>query len=225
MALEAIASIEDAKQKCMAVGQRLNEIKEKCEHGDFLNRLKNCLPEISSDSANRWMRAAANIIKALPPAPIDIEVSISTILATADKELTADQRKYKQDWFDFTENKTIKECLNSVTVYGDDAHRVDRAINGKTKGGIGKQKDRKAFEKFTAEKLRHITTFLTLQKKSVGTGKKKVCGWRKISPVQQTQIGAAFNVFWETAPQWLLEVCADKIKTESKLNDGERLAR
>jgi hypothetical protein len=112
-----------------------------------------------------------------------------------------------------------------VFVDGDDAHRVDRAVNGKTKGGIGKQKDRKAFEKFTATKLQHITSFLTVTKKSAASGRRQIIGWRKLSPVQETQIGAAFCAAIEKWPAQLLETIADKIKTEAKLSDAERLAR
>ena len=223
--LAALNSVETAKQLCMMAGQMLLDEKAKCQHGDFKAHIAKLIPEISYETANMWMRAAANIAKALPPMTVDVEASV--ILQTPDDKLTPEQLEYKQAWFDFTADKTIKECLNSVTVYGDDAHRVDRAVNGKTKGGKGSEKaaDRKAFEKFTATKLGHITTFLTIQKKALGTGKKKIVGWRELSPVQRTQIGAAFTHFLMTAPDWLLDIMADQIKTETKMGPAERLSR
>jgi len=198
------------------------------EHGNFQEFIAKAIPQVSYETCRIWMRAAANISKALPPVTVDVEtVSISHILNSEPASLTPDQRKYKQAWLDFTADKSIRQCLDSVTVYGDPAHRVDRAVNGKTKGGKGGKEapDRKAFEKFTATKLKHITTFLTVAKKSVASGKKQIVGFRKLSPVQQTQIGAAFCMFLETAPDWLLETLADKIKTESKLSPAERLSR
>lgn len=225
--LAALSSVENAKQLCMMAGQMLLDEKAKVEHGDFQAHIAKLIPEISYETAKVWMRAAGNIAKALPPITVDVEVSVSHILQAPDEELTPDQRQFKQAWFDFTADKTIKECLNSVTVYGDAAHRVDRAVNGKTKGGKGSEKaaDRKAFEKFTATKLGHITTFLTIQRKALGAGKKKVVGWRELSPVQKTQIGAAFSHFLMTAPDWLLDIMADQIKTESKMSAAERLSR
>ena len=225
--IDALQSVESAKQKCILAGQMLLDKKDLMDHGDFETFVAQQIPEVSIQTCRTWMRAAANISRALPPMTVDVEVTVSQVLSRPDAELTDEQRKYKQAWFDFTADKTIKECLNSVTVYGDDAHRVDRAVNGKTKGGKGGEKaaDRKAFEKFTATKLGHITTFLTVQKKALGTGKKKIVGWRELSPVQRTQIGAAFTHFLMTAPDWLLEVMADQVKTELKMNPAERLSR
>ena len=225
--IEALGSVENARQKCLIAGQRLNEEKKRLEHGDFLAELAREIPEITVRTAQSWMRAAGNIYKALPEPVIDVEstVTVSDMLTLPDSELTAAQKKYKQSWFEFTADKTIKECCAGVFVDGDEAHRVDRAVNGKTKGGVGKQKDRKAFEKFTATKLDHITTFLCINKKSRVTGKKKVTGWRKLSPVQQTQISAAFNLFCETAPEWLLANLKDKITTELKMSDAQRITR
>jgi len=226
--LAALSSVENAKQLCMMAGQMLLDEKANIEHGDFQQHIAKLIPEVSYETAKVWMRAAGNILKALPDQVIDVEaISVSKILSLPDAELTPDQRKYKQAWFEFTADKSIRQCLDSVTVYGDPAHRVDRAVNGKTKGGKGSENapDRKAFEKFTAIKLGHITTFLTVQKKMAGTGKKKIVGPRQLSPVQQAQISAAFINFLETAPNWLLLTLHDKINTESKLSEVQRYSR
>ena len=225
-ALAAYNSVETAKQLCMMAGQMMLDEKARVEHGDFQQHIASILPEIPYETCRVWMRAAGNILKALPA--IDVEAtSISTILSTPDGDLPAEALRYKQAWLDFTADKSIRQCLDSVTVYGDDAHRVDRAVNGKVKGGKGSEaaSDRKAFEKFTATKLGHITTFLTVAKKSAASGKKQIVGWRELSPVQRNAIGAAFTNSLEKWPNWLLEILADKIKTESKLSDAERLSR
>jgi len=222
--LDALSSVENAKQLCMMAGQMLLDEKQKMEHGQFQDYIAKSIPEISYETAKIWMRAAGNILKALPTIEVE-STTVSQILATPDADLPAEALRYKQAWLDFTADKSIRQCLDSVTVYGSPAHNVDRAVNGKTKGGVGKQPDRKAFEKFTATKLGHITTFLTIQKKMAGTGKKKIVGPRPLSPVQQTQISAAFIHFLETAPNWLLLALHDKISTESKLTEGQRYSR
>jgi hypothetical protein len=35
----------------------------------------------------------------------------------------------------------------------------------------------------------------------------------------------AFCTFFEVTPEWLNDVCADKLKQESKMSPAERLAR
>jgi hypothetical protein len=227
--LDALHSVENARQKCFIAGQKLQEAKAKYEHGDFLERVVALVPEVTVRTAQTWMRATANILKTLPPPAIDVEssVTVSAMLTLPDEELTPAQREFKQSWFNFTADKTIKDAAAGIFVDGDEAHRMDRAVNGKTKGGRGSAaaSDRKAFEKFTATKLSHITTFLTVQKKMAGTGSKKIVGWRNLSPTQKTQINAVFNHFWETAPRDLLENSFDKIREELKLTDAQRLAR
>ena len=227
--LAALSAVENAKQLCMMAGQMLLDEKSTVEHGDFQAHIAKLIPEISYETCRVWMRAAANIVKALPAVDfIDVEVvSISQILSSPEEKLTPDQRIYKQAWLDFTADKSIRQCLDSVTIYGEPAHNVDRAVNGKTKGGKGSDAapDRKAFEKFTATKLGHITTFLTVTKKSAASGQKQVVGWRELSPVQRNAIGAAFTNSLEKWPQWLLDILADKIKTELKMSDAQRLTR
>jgi hypothetical protein len=156
---EALRSVEDARQKCFVAGQLMAEFKEAVGHGAFLQWLRDNFPDMSEDTAQRWMMAAGNIIRALPPIPaaIDVEtISISQILTMPEAELSENQREWKQQWFDFTSDKTIKECLAGVFVEGDSASRVDRAINGKTKGGAGG--DRKDFPLFVAVKLKDMGT-------------------------------------------------------------------
>lgn len=168
--MDALSSVDDARQKCMAAGQFLNELKEAHKHGDFMELVARTVPEISERTARDWMRAAANVLKALPMGAIDIEASV--ILNTPDAELTEEQLEWKQGWFDFTNGKTIKECLNGVIVDGDEPHRIDRAINGKTKGGSGG--DRKDFPLFSAVKLKDLGVHLS--------------HWKNMSEAQRTEV-------------------------------------
>lgn len=171
--LDALSSVDNARQKCMAAGQFLNELKADHKHGDFMELVAKTVPEISERTARDWMRAAANVMKALPMGAIDIEASV--ILNTPDADLTEDQLEWKQGWLDFTNGKTIKECLNGVIVDGDEPHRIDRAINGKTKGGAGG--DRKDFPLFVAVKLKDTGVHLS--------------HWKKMTEAQRTEVKTA----------------------------------
>lgn len=159
----ALVATENARQKCLVAGQMLNEVQSHLPHGEFQHWIEKHLHHVPYVTAARWARAAGNILKALPEVTIEVEseaISVSEILSTPDDELSAAARKYKQSWFDFTGKKTIKECLNGVFVDGDEAHRVDRAVNGMTKGGVGKQTDRKDWPLFVAVKLSDIGAHL-----------------------------------------------------------------
>lgn len=154
---EAIDAVEHATQKCLTAGQLLNDYKEKVGFGSFMEWRREAFPKISDDRFERWMRAAANVARALPAPAIDVTsevIPLSEIISTPDDELPAAALQWKQQWFEFTADKTIKECMEGVCVEGDEAHRADRAINGKTKGGAGG--DRKDFPLFVAVKLKDM---------------------------------------------------------------------
>lgn len=219
---EAFTSIEESRQKCFIVGQMFCEAKRCLPHGEFQTYIEKTYPEITYRQVNNYVKAAENILKCLPAPPKEIQVS--QILTTPSSELSGEQLTFKNLWDKFTSGKSIKAMQGSF-LDNDPATGLLRGTNGKIKGGVGKQPDRKLIEKFTATKLGHITTFLTIQKKMAGTGKKKIVGPRPLSPVQQAQISAAFIHFLETAPNWLLLTLHDKISTESKLTEGQRYSR
>lgn len=156
----ALAAVENARQKCLAAGQMLNEIKESLPHGEFKLWRQKHLPQISDDTAERWARAAQNIARALPP-PRALGVHPSIALTAPDDDLSETARQYKQEWHDFTAGKTIRECLSAVFVEGDAAHRVDRVLNGKLKGGTNPYDDRKDYPLFIAVKLKDIAGHLS----------------------------------------------------------------
>lgn len=186
------------------------------------------IPEIHHDTANAWMRAATNVAKALKFGDsIEIEATViplSKLLSAPIEELPEGAHEFRQAWFDFTADKTIKDCINGVMVDGDPAHRIDRAINGKMKGGY-RGEDRKAFDTFIAVKLSHITSSLVLKRQMPGTATTVFSTWRKLPAAQQAAIGTAFAAELEMWPSWLVEVIADKAKQELKKSDGERASR
>jgi hypothetical protein len=180
-AVKATTAVENARQECLLLGHMLNEVQEQLQHGQFKLWIEKNLPEISYESAHNYARAAANIVKALPAPSIDIDtevVSISTILSQPDAELSAASREWKQQWLDFTADKTIKECLQGVFVDGDEGHRADRAINGKTRGGTHGE-DRKDFPLFCAVKMRDTSTHLS--------------HWKGMSKLQQSELEQVFR--------------------------------
>ena len=201
--LEALHSLDSTRRTCIAAGQLLVETKarlsrprnggryEEWEEGDgFEEWIEKNIPEIHVDTARRWMRAARGAVKGLPGIGdgrfkisegdvIDIEgVPVSEVLATPDEALSAGARQWKQAWLDFTEHKTIKECMAGVLIDGDPDHRMDRAINGKMARGAGGSGDRKDYSFFTFRKLRHLNTFFS--------------SWETMTELQRTEIKDMF---------------------------------
>src|SRR6185369_9615432 len=121
--LEALTAVGNAVQKCLRAGHLLLEAKEALPYGDFGDWMRANVPEVAETTARNWMRAAQNVQLALPPPPstdIDAEVmSISEILSTPDDELGEQTRQWKQQYFDFTADKSINACIGGVVVDGD----------------------------------------------------------------------------------------------------------
>jgi hypothetical protein len=223
-------------EKALIVGQLLREQREivapfshngkmgkfeaKTEGDKFGNWLETHCPRISKTTAYRWMEMADRVSQAaltgaygkaqVESGCIEIEgatVSFSQMLTAPDAELPQEAREAKQLLLDFVGGKTMKDCLNSVIVDGKDPSAVTRAHNGRTKGGAGG--DRKAFDLFTARSLGKLTTFFSYD----------------LTNVQKIAIKAAWGASLQLWPRWLLEAIADKIKSELKLSDAERVAR
>ena len=169
--VKALQHVDDSRRVCVQAGQLLREMKERCAHGEFLDLVEEFIPEISARTATTWMRAAESVTKALNmPQAIDVDsvvTPLSEIIGADDKKLSDEGRKLKQQWFNFTEGKTIKDCIAGVVVDGDAAHRIDRAINGKTKGGKGNV-DRKDYPLFIGRKLSDLNTHLSHYKNFTG---------------------------------------------------------
>jgi hypothetical protein len=154
-------TVKKAVEKCVFAGHALIEWKNGYEHGTFLEMLEK-LQEVSVRTAQRYMVAARNVTKAIGEPPVNESghegLTITEILETADDELPADLREWKAKWFTFLTRRTVNECIAGVMVDGDEAHRIERAINGSTKGGAGG--DRKDFSMFVARKLGHACAHL-----------------------------------------------------------------
>lgn len=159
--LAALESLESTRQKCLFAGVVMLEAKNGTEHGKFMDWVTGIVPEISARTARSWMLAAGNVLRALNMAgslEVDSEVmSLSEVLGSVDEIGLSDQAKeWRQLWFGFLEDKTIKDCLNLALVDGDESYR---ALNGKTAGGSGG--DRKDFALFAARKLAHLGSHLS----------------------------------------------------------------
>ena len=203
--LEAKVAIHHGAQKAIAAGQAMNEARVllaqprgdngqfDATNGDgFFDWLKANVPEISERTAQYWMEAARNILRALPMFPgdaadgipyIDIEgVPVSEILTRPDTDLSDTAREWRQTWMDFTQHKTIKDCINGLTQDDDDksARRLKNAINGQnarqTSGDA-----RKDYPLFIARKLKPMSTFLAVAK------------WHALTELQRTEIKALFT--------------------------------
>ena len=155
---DALASFETSRQKCLIAGQMLYEIKPHIPHGEFQNYVERNFPKITHSTANRWMQAAENIVKFLPP-PDALDIEVSVLLTTDTAKLSGPEAKYKQMLLDLNGNTTLRDAANGVFNEGDEAHRITRAVNGKTKGGKGNV-DRKDFPQFIAKALRVLTAHL-----------------------------------------------------------------
>jgi hypothetical protein len=157
--LLATEQVKKAVKKCVFAGHALIEWKN--GYDDFLKMIEREMPEIHVRTAQRYMVAARNVLKAIgEPLSADghEEIAITEILETADDELGEDLRAWKVKWFTFLERRTVNECIAGVVVDGDESHRIERAINGATQGGAGG--DRKDFSLFTARKLGHVCAHL-----------------------------------------------------------------
>ena len=177
--------------------------------------LAKSVPEISRPTAYRWMQLAETVLSTvghlqdgMVPCDMGMLMSPSDVLGEpTPHKLPENAQDYRQLVFDFIEGKTMRECLAGVVVEGDEAHRIVRAHNGRTKGGAGG--NRKAFARFTATKLKHITTFVNSNLPQAEVGK----------------IAAAFEIALESWPQWLIKVIAEKAHAESRISEVERAAR
>ena len=239
---QALVTTNRAVRDCLAAGQALNEARAEFSRGRGLGGafaewddgngwtefIEKNLPEISERTAQRWMKAAANVMRVVGDGQwqnsagqvIDVEATpFSQILATADDELSADSRELKQVWMDFTERKTIKECLAGVFVEGDDSSRSDRAMNGLTARQTSGA-ERRDYPAFITRKLKEMTEHLVVK----GT-RNSAPHAREIEADQRAKIMAAFDGAMSVWPQWLLEMLRSASTRELKLGEVERAVR
>lgn len=233
--LEALHSVDQARQKCLIAGYYLDEIRREMGtrdgrtshdgkssiHGrnqhsgadQFLAWLHTNIPEIPKTTAYRWMQAATEVASALDLAPaieVDAEViPMSRLLTLPPAELPDDKtRAMRQAWFDFTADKTIKECISGVLVEGDPESRMKRAINGKTKGGH-RGEDRKDWPTYVNRHLVAITGLLGAKEEN------REKRWQGMSALQRQTIQDALSTALSRWPTPLVEHLAKVAKHET----------
>jgi hypothetical protein len=162
------------------------------------------------------------------PACIKVDgqlVAISQLLTKKRDRLPPKAQDLSESLYALMDDKTYSEAVAAVAIGDENPSRITRAINGKTKGGTNQHDERKAFDKFTAIKLDHITSFLTVKKKCPGEYRTRFHRWRELPAGQRAAIATAFSEAVESWPAWLLQPLADKLKTELKMADAARTAR
>jgi hypothetical protein len=209
--LAALESVDQARQKCLVAGYYLAEMKAHLPHGQFLAWVTKEIPEISHDTANLWMRAAANVAKALHmDGAIEIEATVipmSRLLSAPEAELPAAARELRQTWFDFTADKTIRDCISGVVVDGDPESRMKRAINGKLTGGT-RGEDRKDWPTYIGRHLGDITGLLGAKEAN------RERRWQGMTPLQRQTIQDAVATALSKWPTPLVEHIAKVARHE-----------
>ena len=219
--LDAFEGVEAAKQtavdRALICGQLMIEQRDrvdgaqshnasKPEHTKFDFWMEKYCPTIPRRTAYRYIEVAVKVLQYAGVNLAEGKIPLSMALTAPEEELGKKELEWRQLLFEFTKGKTMKECLAGVVVEGDEAHRITRAHNGRNAKGAGGGGNRKNFTGFTATKLRHLTTFLG----------------QKLTPAEQTKIGASFCAALQKWPRWVVQVIAEQAKAEVKMSDEER---
>jgi hypothetical protein len=172
----------NARRASLIAGQFLIEACAELDHGEKMDAVKREVPDISYDTAARWMDAVGVVKKEIGhPEHDTIEISyILSVGGKREKGLPAWAAKWRKDFFDFTKDKTIKQCLNAVFLDGDESYRLARAINGKTKGGAG---DRKNFPAYIDTNLKFAS--------------RHTAHWKSMNAREQTSIRLSVRAYIE----------------------------
>jgi len=197
---DALASFETSRQKCLVVGQMLWDVRRRIPHGEFQDYIERNFHKLEYRTAKRWIDAAEQIVKFLPP-PVALDIDVSVLLTTDSTKLSKENQKYKQMLLDLNANTTLKDAANGVFNEGDEAHRITRAVNGKTKGGAGNV-DRKDFPTFIGKKLSDLTTHLH--------------GYQKFTAPQLERTELLFKQNLAKWPSPVLEMLAKQLREELK---------
>lgn len=244
--LDAIHAIHRSARKAITAGQALNEARSKVtqprgrdgqfhptDSDGFMEWLEKVVPEIPGRTARRWMEAARNILKALPASPddaqkpnrpdyIDIEgIPISEVISRDANDLSDAARAWRQTWLDFTQSRTIKQCVEGLFLDDDDiaSRRLRNAVNGLTARGAGGSGDRKDYPTFVARKLKEMTGHLVAR-----ANRRAAPHYRNIDGDQKTRIAMSLDNAICAWPKWLLESVRSAAARELKLSDVDRAA-
>jgi len=181
--LDAFQTAEKAKvlfvHKAVIAGQMLREQAQEfynSRDGNYRNRdipkeeqfglwLSTECPSISKTTAYNWMAAAERVMGQLleihhSNTPVEIELGgeryfISTVLTMPDADCTDAMRTFQGTFNTFLADKTLAEATAGA-LCGAEEHRIDRAANGKRKGGT-RGEDRRAYAKFLAVHFKEMT--------------------------------------------------------------------
>lgn len=196
-------AVGKAIERGILLGSLLAEKKSRLEaegYGQWSGWLKKNLPELSDETARRYIRLAEVAqMKALGDTAID--VPFSRLLSAPESDLSAPALTARQMVFEWSSDKTIKDALGEVVVGGDEPHRVVRAHNGKQHGGYAGE-DRKDIPKFVAVHLSDISSHLG--------------NWKKLKPAQIESLQTSFALAVDKWPTPLLETLRDAIKETLK---------
>lgn len=198
---DALQTAETAVQKAIRVGHLLIENKPLLGHGNFQEWIETEFPKLPYRRAARWMQAAERTVAAVGIETKLLSMPLSQVMTMQAGDLCGQDRAAQQLLFDFTRDKTIKECLAAVVVDGEEAHRITRAANGKKLGGH-KGEDRKNWPQFIGAHLSDISAHLK--------------PWKKFTPAQAETTFAKFDSAITKWPTALLTHLKDRINTELK---------
>lgn len=189
----------NAVNTALYLGALLNELKDAVGHGPFIETRRRIIPGLSDDRSERYMKAAANVIKQVTLPAIDVPVS--RLLSAPASELPDAARAAQQLLFDFVKDKTIKDCLAAVVIDGEEPHRITRAANGKKLGG-SRGEDRKDWPKFIGRLLSDVSHHLK--------------SWKSFTPQQTEAAMIKFKAFIGKCPTGLLTTLKGYINEELK---------
>lgn len=113
----------------------------------FATWLDEVCPEISIRTAMRWRAAADRVMRIVTeshlPDPVvwkdfgGKKFYVSTVLSLATEDCSPDMLTFRETFERFLADKSLAEVTRCALNGCDEAHNIDRAANGKLKGGAG----------------------------------------------------------------------------------------
>jgi hypothetical protein len=201
---DALAAADAAVHKAVAAGSMLNDARPHVGHGNWMAWVAESFPEISHDTAERWM-AHAKRITGFVLRDHRPSVPVSQLLNGDGDELNEADTEARQLLLDFMANKTIKEALAAAVTEGDDA-RAARAVAGKSTGGT-RGENRKDFPRFAARHLSDLTYHLA--------------PFEKFGDDEVEIVARAMREQVARWPRPALELFAEAAKSDLKRRDGK----
>lgn len=159
----------EAQQEGKAVAWRGSK---KPTQDKFATWLEENFPDIPTRTAYRWMAASERAIDAVGALGgrkrlLLEDLSLSDILGATEAELAEMPEaalEWRQTFFDFTQDKTMKDILEGVLLKEENPVSITRAMNGKHAPGAGHNgEDRKDWQVYLGRNLiavgKHLDTY------------------------------------------------------------------